>query len=171
MNKKDKNQTDKNAPKKAEKEKQEVKTEELEQKVKEMENNWKRALADYKNLQRRTLKEKEEAVKFSNFVLISELIPVYDNLEMVQKHSEDEGLKMVVSQFWEVLKGSGVEKVETEGKEFDENTMEAVETEEGEKNKVLEILQQGYKFKNRLVKPAKVVVGKEKEDSKEESPN
>jgi len=141
--------------------------EELTQKIGSLENDWKRALADYKNLQRRTLKEKEEAIKFSNYVLISELIPAYENLKMVGKHSDDTGLKMVMNQLEEILEANGVEKIKAEGEDFDERVMEAIETKKGKPGKVLEILQNGYKFKDRLIRPAKVVVGK-KENEKEQ---
>ncbi|MBD3365918.1 nucleotide exchange factor GrpE [candidate division WWE3 bacterium] len=181
MNKKKMKDNNKNAPKNQDERVEENKetgketkkvtqdTGDLEKQLQEMENNWKRALADYKNLQRRTIKEKEDAVKFSNFVLASELIPVYDNLLMVEKHSEDQGLKMVVDQFWEVLKTTGIEKIEAGGKEFDENLMEAIEAQEVEdetqKGKVLEVLQNGYKFKDRVLKPVKVVVGKTSQET------
>ncbi len=163
MNNKDNQKQDKNTSKNQEQ------IENLKDRLEEMEHNWKRALADYKNLQRRTIKEKEEAVKFSNFVLVSELIPVFDNLQMVQKHIEDGGLKMVTEQLWGVLEKTGIKKIDALGKKFNENTMEAVETEEGEKGKVLEVLQNGYKFKERLLKPAKVIVGTEKGEKSPEN--
>jgi len=157
MNKKDSNQKDKNVPS----------VEELIQKINDLENNWKRALADYKNLQRRIIDERDGAIKFSNYVLISEIIPVYDNLKMVEKHSDDSGLKMVVAQFEEVLKAVGVEKVKAEGEDFDESVMEAIETREGEPGKVLEVLQNGYKFREKLIKPARVVVGENVKKAKD----
>jgi molecular chaperone GrpE len=169
MNKKDKKKEDQNAPKEEQQRTIENLKEEMETKLNEMENNWKRALADYKNLQKRTLKEREDAIKFSNFVLISELIPIFDNLEMVQKHSEDKGLDMIVKQFWEILENAGIEKIEAREKDFDENTMEAIETQEGEEGKVLKVLQRGYKFKERLLKPAKVIVGKKNDSETEKS--
>ena len=139
---------------------------ELTEKIESLENDWKRALADYKNLQRRTLKEKEEAIRFSNYVLVSELIPVYDNLKMVEKHSEDSGLKMVMDQLEEILEAVGVKELEVEGKDFDEKIMEAVETKKGKPGKILEVLQNGYTFKDRLIRPAKVVVGKDERKEK-----
>jgi len=145
--------------------------EELMEKISSLESNWKRALADYKNLQRRTLKENDVAIKFSNYVLIAELIPVYENLKMVEKHSKDVGLKMIISQFEEILKASGVEKIKADGEDFDENVMEAIETKEGQPGKVLEVLQNGYKFKDRLIRPVKVIVGKDETDVEDTPPN
>jgi len=136
-------------------------------KIDSLENDWKRALADYKNLQRRSLKEKEAAIKFSNYVLISELIPIYDNLKMVEKHLNDSGLKMIVAQFKEVLKANRVEKIKAEGEDFDESVMEAIETREGEPGKILEVLQNGYKFREKLIRPARVVVGENAKKGKD----
>jgi len=145
--------------------------EELMEKISSLESDWKRALADYKNLQRRTLKENDTAIKFSNYVLIAELIPVYENLKMVEKHSEDAGLKMIISQFEEILKASGVEKIKADGEDFDENVMEAIETKDGQSGKVLEVLQNGYKFKDRLIRPVKVIVGKDETNVEDTPPN
>lgn len=124
--------------------------------------DWKRALADYRNLERRILAEKDEAVRFANLILIAELLPILDNLEALKEHVEDKGLQMVANQVMEVLQGAGLEKIETLGRDFDSSCMEAVDTEESEDNKgkVLEEVTTGYRFKDKLVRPAKVVVGK-----------
>jgi molecular chaperone GrpE len=134
--------------------------EELGEKLTEMEQNWKRALADYQNLQRRTAEDKSHAIKFANYELISELIEVYDNMRMMEKHSDDTGLKMIVRQFWEKLNYHGLEQIKAEGKKFDESLMEAVETVEGPEGKVVGVTQSGYTFRDRLVRPARVIVGK-----------
>lgn len=143
--------------------KKENKITELEERIKELENNWKRALADYKNLEKRVAEEREEIVSFSNWVLVSQLIPLLDNLELVQKHTDDEGLKMIIKEFDQILKNEGLEEIQAEGKDFDPMIMDAVEMVEGEPNKVSEVNQKGYKLKDKLIRPAKVKVGK-KED-------
>src|SRR3989344_8337589 len=58
--------------------------------IKELEESWKRALADYKNLERRFNEEKEMLVAFSNLVLLERLIPVLDNLENLCEHLSDQ---------------------------------------------------------------------------------
>ncbi len=136
---------------------------ELEARIQELENNWKRALADYKNLEKRVTEEKEEVMVFSNWVLVAQLLPILDNLELLQKHVDDTGLKMIVKEFEDVLKNEGLEEIETNDKEFDPSIMDAVETIEGNPDKVMEVLQKGYKLKNKLIRPAKVKVGKSKE--------
>ncbi len=143
----------------------------LKENITELENNWKRALADYRNLERRVSEEKDSATEFANFVLISELIDVYDNLLMVKKHSKDKGLHMIVDQLDKILKNAGLVKIETVGKLFDEKIMEAIDTRPVNKiesdNVVLEEVSAGYQFKGRLVKPARVIVGKFEEENTE----
>ncbi len=137
----------------------------LEERVAELENNWKRALADYKNLERRTVEEKAEFAEFANMILIQRLLPVVDNLEMLEKHISDTGLKMIVKEFKQLLEDNGVTAIESDGKSFDSQTMDCVETEECDEkghDKIVETLARGYKLKNKVLRPAKVRVGKAK---------
>jgi molecular chaperone GrpE len=137
----------------------------LEERVLELENNWKRALADYKNLERRTAEEKQEFAEFANMILIQRLLPIVDNLEMLEKHVHDTGLKMIVKELKQVLEDNGVTAVESDGKEFDSATMDCIETVESKEkdhNKVTETVARGYRFKDKVLRPAKVRVGKAK---------
>jgi molecular chaperone GrpE len=137
----------------------------LEEKVAELENNWKRALADYKNLERRTAEEKQEFAEFANMVLIQRLLPIVDNLQMLEKHISDTGLKMVIKEFKQVLENCGAVAMESQGKDFNADTMDCIETQDCDddaNNKVLEVTTEGYKFKNKILRPAKVRVGKAK---------
>lgn len=139
--------------------------EDLEARVEELENNWKRALADYKNLEKRVSEEKEAWALFSNSVLISKLLPFLDNLEMLEKHIDDVGLKLTVKDFRQTLFDEGVSLIEVEGKAFDPDTMDAVEKVDGEEGRVVEVVQKGYKFKNKVLRPARVKVGGNKEEN------
>lgn len=132
---------------------------ETEAKNVELENNWKRALADYKNLERRTAEDREAFINFANETLIRSLLPIVDHMEMLLAHFPDESLKMILKDFHQTLKAEGVLEIETLNKDFDENTMDAVEMVEGEKNKVVEVLAKGYFLKNKLLRPARVKVG------------
>lgn len=139
--------------------------EKLQQRCEELENNWKRALADYKNLERRTAEEKLEFAEFANMVLIQRLLPIVDNLEMLEKHVEDTGLKMIIKEFKQVLEDNGATAIESDGKQFDSETMDCVETAECEEkshDRVVETLTRGYKFKTKILRPARVRVGKAK---------
>lgn len=136
------------------------KIEEMEQKIIELENNWKRALADYKNLEKRTTQEKLAMADFANGILIEQLLPVLDNFEMLIQHNKDQGLEMSVKEFKRVLISAGVAEIEVSvGDDFEHETMDAVETTEGEKGKITEIIRNGYKFKNKVVRPTSVKVG------------
>lgn len=137
----------------------------LKERCAELENNWKRALADYKNLERRVAEEKDEFLQLANMVLLQRLLPVMDNLELLEKHIDDTGLKMVVKEFRQILNDAGVKPIESDGKDFESESMECLEItecEEEKNNKVLETLRKGYQFKNKILRPAQVRVGKVK---------
>jgi molecular chaperone GrpE len=143
-----------------EEDKNQTKIKELEDRISELENNWKRALADYKNLERRTAEEREAFINYSNETLVRSLLPVIDNMETLTKHIADQGLKMILQDFDHVLENEGVEEIETIQKDFSQDTMEAIEIVEGEKNKVIEVISKGYYLKGKLLRPARVKVGK-----------
>lgn len=127
------------------------------------ENKYKRALADYQNLMKQTVKEKQDFVKYANEQMLLELLPVYDNLKISLSHIDEEaskngwaeGIKYVVKQFKDVLNSIGVEEIETKGKKFDHHTMEALE---GKGEKVKKEIKPGYKLHGKLIMPAKVVL-------------
>ena len=132
----------------------------LKAQITELENNWKRALADYKNLVERTNKEKKEFYEFANTNVLQNFLPVYDSLEMLSKYSQDQGLALTVKQFKQVFSEEGVKEIEVLGKEYNEQEMEAVDMVEGEKNMVIEELSKGFFYKGKLLRPARVKVGK-----------
>lgn len=135
----------------------------LETRIEELENNWKRALADYKNLERRTAEEKEDFAAFANIVLIQRLLPILDNLQMLETHISDTGLKMIIKEFKQVLEDNGVTATEIQGKDFDSATMDCIEMslcDEKDGGKVMEVISAGYKFRDKVLRPAKVRVGK-----------
>ncbi len=131
----------------------------LRQQLEELDYNWKRALADYQNLQKRFEEEKEQVVTLANMSLLSGLVPIYDNLLILQKHTTDKGLEMIVKEFKQLLTDFGLEKLDVLGKDFNPETMEAVEVIEGEQNRVVEVVQNGYLLNGKLLKPARVKVG------------
>ena len=150
--------------------------EDLEEKVKELENNWKRALADYQNLVKRTQEDMGNAVKYSSSALILKLLDVLDHLEEAQKHLQDKGIELVIKIFKDVLNQEGVQEIESLTKVFDPIFHECVEmkpvatnlpagkagamaSEAGEKdNIIIEVLRKGYKMHEKVLRPAKVVV-------------
>src|SRR5579863_6806440 len=137
----------------------------LKQQVEEFQNNYKRALADYQNLQKRVQEEKSEWIRSGNKELILRILPVLDTLILAQQHVKDQGLEVSVQQFLDILRSEGVTKIETVGHEFDPQLMECVTTEEGDKNKVLREIRAGFMQYERVLRPAQVTVGKGKENN------
>ena len=132
----------------------------LQNQLSEMELNWKRALADYKNLVDRSNKERKQFTEFANEVLIMKFLAVYDSLDMLGKYNSDQGLQLTIKQFGQVLKEEGLKEIDALGKDYDVNEMEAIEMVEGEKDKVTEVLTKGFYLKEKLLRPARVKVGK-----------
>ncbi len=131
------------------------------EKLLELEENWKRALADYKNLEKRSGEEKAAMVDFANLVLMEKLLPVLDNFLMIEKHTDDMGIKMSVREFVNTLQSAGLKNIDvSEGEDFDPKIMDAVETAAGHENKVLSVIRGGYFFKDKLVRPVSVKVGR-----------
>ncbi len=135
---------------------------------KEHEERLKRALADYQNLEKRVGQERLAWIKTANKELILRILPILDTLVLAGKHLQDGGLTASIKQFEDVLKSEGVEKIETMGQEFNPQIMECVVTEQVDpsaasgqgEGKVLDELQAGYMLYDKVLRPAKVKVGK-----------
>lgn len=149
---------------------------------KDYEELYKRALADYQNLLKRTAEEKIDCAKYANERLIQEILPVYDNMKLALMHSNggkdagagdkkdgagnggqvEEGIKLVLRQFKNILEEEGLSEIETVGKTYDHNSMEAMgytETDDKKKDGIVaEELKPGYKLKGKVIVPARVKV-------------
>ena len=132
----------------------------IEKQETELENQLKRALADYQNLEKRIAQEKSSWIKTSNKDLILRLLPGIDSLLLAEKHTENPGVKISIDQMLTILRNEGVEKIDTIGRNFDPELMEAVATKQGEEGKVLEEVKTGYTLSGRIIRPAQVIVGK-----------
>lgn len=131
----------------------------LEGQLAEAQQKYLRALADYQNLERQMQSWKDEFVKYANQGLIRKLLEVLDDLEKAQEHIKDDGLAIIVAKLKTVLAEEGVTEVEVTGEDYDANVAEAVGTEPGkEDHKVIRVLQKGYRLKDRVIRPAKVIV-------------
>lgn len=132
-----------------------------------------RTAAEMENLRKRTTREREEAVRYANARLLEELLPVIDNFEMgMQAAAEDRqsmiyiGMDMVRKQLNEFLASQGLEEVATDGL-FDPNLHDAVAQEacdKGEEGRILRVTRRGFKLRDRLLRPASVVVSKLPDD-------
>lgn len=132
----------------------------LKQKIEELEYQYKRALADYQNLQKRSEEDRRSWSRLANKELLLNLLPVLDTLMLAEKHIQNEGLKVSVKHFVDVLENEGVKRIEAKDKEFNAETMECVGTSDGEDGKVLEDVRAGYMIHDKLLRPAQVLVGK-----------
>lgn len=142
---------------------------ELTAKLQEEENRYLRLRADYDNMLRRQKLDREAAEKFRAQSLLTDLLPVLDNLEralQVEISSDDanalyKGVEMVYRQFLDAAGREGLEVIAAEGEVFDPNVHQAVMQEqdaEKESGIVLRELQKGYKLKDRVLRPAMVSV-------------
>lgn len=142
---------------------------ELKAQLEEEQNKYVRMLADFDNYKRRQLKMQEEQKKFRAQSLISNVLPVLDNLSRaleVEVSSEDavslkEGVQMIERDLLTALEGEGLQVIEATGQPFDPNFHQAVMTapEEGvESNIVLEEFQKGYVLNDRVIRPSMVKV-------------
>jgi molecular chaperone GrpE len=126
----------------------------------DLESKWKRAVADYRNLERRIEQGKAEMVKFANASLLDKLLAVLDDLERAEAHLKDKGLTMAVNQFRQVLKTEEVEEIKALNEAFEPESMDCVEICQGPENVVVEVCQKGYRLAGKVLRPAKVRVGK-----------
>jgi len=150
--------------------------EQLKQRAAKAEENWDRLVrttADFDNYKKRAVREKTDAVKFANEALLQKLIPVIDSFEMAvaaaQNNAEGSspslltGVKMVQQLFKSTLQEAGLEEVDASGTAFDPNLHEAVaqqESAEAPEGQVIQQLRKGYKLRERLLRPATVIVAK-----------
>jgi len=132
---------------------------ELKKEVEEANCSWRRALADYQNLVRRTDEERGSVYEGVKKDLILKFLPIMDYLENALKHDGDEGVELMVREFKKTLEGEGVEKIEVEGEKFDPAVMDCVDvTEGGKEGEVAEVLLNGYKMGDEVIRQAKVRV-------------
>jgi molecular chaperone GrpE len=150
---------------------------EAQQKAEEYLANWQRAQADFINYKRRTEQERQDFNRFANANLILSLLPVLDDLDRAleatptksSKHSWIEGVRLVDHKFRATLEAQGLTPIKALGEPFDPNYHEALRQDKGEEGIVVAEFQKGYMLHDRLLRPAKVVVGNgTKEDGSEE---
>lgn len=124
-----------------------------------------RAIADYQNLEKRTEKEHHQVRMFAGLVVIEKLLPVVDLLEKADEHLQDQGLKLALKELYSFFRSVGVEKIDVMGKTFDPYSMDCIEiVEGGEENTVVSVVSPGYRMHSKLIRPAKVKVGKKPEE-------
>lgn len=158
--------------KKIKKQKDNEEINKLKKEIEELKTGWQRTQADFENFRNRTQQEKEKLIKCSNNELISEILPVLDNFDIALKHKpiplkDNEyikGLEYIKIQIENILKNYGLEKINIQiGDQFDPTIHDAIETvseKNLKKNQIAQIVSNGYKLNNQLLRPAKVKVVK-----------
>ena len=137
-----------------------------------------RTAADLDNYKKRAAREKQEAIKFANESLLGKLIPVLDNFDMAltavsnaqggtdqagNTDSLQQGVSMIQQQLRQALADAGLEEINASGQPFDPNYHEAVSQQESAdvpEGHVVQQLRKGFKLRDRLLRPATVVVAK-----------
>ena len=143
--------------------------EELRAQMEELKDRYLRVAADFDNYRKRVEKEKEDIVCYANERLISDLLPVLDNLERALANDFEgaevenilDGVRMVSQQLQSVLTGCGLEPVKAVGSAFDPRFHEAmrqIPSSEHSPNTIIEVYQRGYLLKGRLLRPALVAI-------------
>lgn len=165
---------------KEQEEKNNVALEEANAKIKELENKLLMHQAELINYRKRKDEETSNLLKYANQDLILDLIPVMDNFERAIKLDDNNltdelskflaGFKMMYGQLVEIMKRFGLEEIDSLGKEFNPNEMEALMVDndkEKEDNIVLDVLMKGYRLKDRVIRPATVKVNKIENENNE----
>lgn len=157
---------DSKQPDEKEEKEDEKKKEDAGDKEEDADARYVRLMADFQNYKRRTEKEKADVYAYANEKIVTQLLQVLDNFERaLQSECEDkkyaEGMSMIFKQLTDVLDKSGLEEIEALGQDFDPNFHHAVLTDSSDdfgSGQVTEVLQKGYKFNNKVIRPAMVKV-------------
>lgn len=131
----------------------------LQDRAQAAENNYKRALADYQNLEKRHALQRSNISKYANESLLDKILPIIDDLNRAQDHLADTGLQMILDRFQQLLTSEGVTPIDTKDQPFDPETMDCVEVVDGKKDIVVNTLSQGYFYNDKVLRPARVEVG------------
>ncbi len=137
--------------------------------------SWQRAQADFINYKRRSEQEKQDLGKYANATLFCDMLPVLDDLERALnaipeeyfKSDWVEGVRLVERKFRSVLERQGVKPVCALGMAFDPKLHEAVRQDKGPEGVVVQEFQKGYTLHDKLLRPARVVVGSGEETEPE----
>ena len=144
---------------------------EAEAKIAELQDRYLRQAAEFDNYRKRTMKEKADLIKSAaEKVMVAEL-PIVDDMDRALDNMEKgmdadaciEGFKLIAQKFKNTLAQQGLEKIETDGQDFDTDYHEAIALipapSEELKGKILDCVQAGYKLGDKVIRHAKVAVG------------
>ncbi len=138
------------------------------EKIDELTDTLQRLQAEFENFRKRTEKDAKRLSEYSSASVIGKILPIIDTFEIAIKNSDDEkkfkeGTVMIYNEIMSVLKSEGLKKIEALNKQFDpylHEAMMAVEKKESEKDTIIEVLQEGYMLKDRVLRHSKVKISK-----------
>lgn len=140
---------------------------EQEEKIQQYKDKLQRSQADFENFKKRSIKEKQEFVKYANEGLILNVLEAYEDLERALEVKEDkdlrEGVELIYKKLTKILEDEGVEQIKTEHQKFDPYKHEALMTENNENyenNEIIQDLQKGYTLNSKVIRYSKVKVCK-----------
>lgn len=145
--------------------------ENLAQQLEELKDKYLRAVAEFENFKRRTLKEKTELILNGGEKAITAILPIIDDMERAIENAHkqecvdavEEGWELIYKKLLSTLEGMGVKKIEVEDKDFDVDFHEAVAMVPGmgddKKGKIIDCVQTGYTLNDKVIRHAKVAVG------------
>lgn len=141
---------------------------EANEKIAELKDQYLRKAAEFENYRKRTLKEKSELILNGAESTVKAILPILDDFERALADKTDdcksvkEGQQLIFNKFVKALKALGVEKIETQDKDFDVDYHEAIAMVPGmgddKKGKVIDCVQTGYKLNDKVIRHAKVAV-------------
>jgi len=149
--------------------------EELQEQNKELEEKYLRAVADFENIKKRLEREKLQAVSYANEEFARDLLPVIDSMDFASESAEkiedndneyvkkiEEGIALTIEQFKKVMQKHGIELISIEegfNPHFHDAVMQ-VDSKDHEEGEIVQLLQKGYKIKERVLRPAMVSIAK-----------
>ena len=151
---------------------EESRIEELENEVQELRDKYLRLFAEFDNFKKRSLKEKMEMSKRAGQDVIQALLPVLDDFDRAKKNAEDpandeyfsEGVVLVYNKLYQTLQQQGLKAMDTTNTEFNPEYHDAIADIEVQddalKGKIIDYIEKGYLLNDRIIRHAKVVVGK-----------
>jgi len=154
--------------------KKEETKDEYKKKYEDLNNKYLRLAADFDNFRKRTQSEKEELIKFANCEMLKKITTVIDTFERAEEHLKDiedfkvikESYEVAIKQFSDTLNKIGLEEISCLGEKFDPNEHEAITqipTDEYEPDCIASVMQKGYKYEDKIVRPALVGVAVKKD--------
>ena len=118
--------------------------------------------AEIQNVRKRFMAEKSIAIQYGGMGMARKMLNILGDIDRALSVNEDDVLSLIRSKMWSELSGDGVTKIETKGEKFDPTKMEAITaippSDEFPPNSVIDELEAGYLYKDRVLMPARVVV-------------